>query len=271
MKVLFSFSQKGDSAVNEDVCGFTKDVAWVVDGATDVFKLNTLGKENEVYWYVNELQNKFKKIFNSETSNLIDGIQKSVKELYQELMTVPGLAEIPIYKLPTYTVAAIKINADNIMEYYILGDSSIAYIHDGKHYLLEDTRVSKFSLLNRKKLKEYYAGPKKVNSPLRIFQKTRAKANAKNGYPIGTINGEGLSSGLTGKISLSKGDKVIIFSDGFKDYFSENREAINKFFTADLISAEIDKMYDFLNNIDKFQNNPRPKKIDDASLLLMEI
>ena len=56
-----------------------------------------------------------------------------------------------------------------------------------------------------------------------------------------------------------------------KAYFSENREAINKFFTADLISAEIDKMYDFLNNIDKFQNNPRPKKIDDASLLLMEI
>ena len=55
MKVLLSFSQKGDGAVNEDVCGFTEDSAWVIDGATDVFNINALGKENEVNWYVNEL------------------------------------------------------------------------------------------------------------------------------------------------------------------------------------------------------------------------
>ncbi|SDH26727.1 Protein phosphatase 2C [Prevotella communis] len=270
MKVLYSFNQKGDGIANEDICGFTKDAAWVIDGATDVFNLNALGKNNEVNWYVNELHKLLYRNFTSEKIKIVDGIQKSVKELYLRLKSIPNLSEVPTYKLPTYTIAAIGIG-NNIMDYYVLGDSSIAYLHDKEVHLLTDTRVSKFSIINRQKLKDFRINYDDMVPPLSLFQETRMKANAKDGYPIGTIDGEGLSFGISGTIYLSKGDKILLYTDGFKDYFKKNEGVIKKFFTENAIKEEIAKMYEFLKNPEEYKKNPRPKMIDDASLLLISI
>lgn len=271
MKVLFSFNQKGDGVVNEDVCGFTRDAAWIIDGATDVFNTNALGKENEVNWYVNELHKLLLQNFTCETNEISDNIQKSVRELYQQLVLIPKLSEVPVYKLPTFTIASIRIGANNIMHYYILGDSSIAYIHDEEVHTLTDTRVSRFSRINRQKLRKLQIDSGNVTPPLSLFQETRMKANAIDGYPIGTIDGDGLDLGITGSICLSKGDRIIIYSDGFKDYFRENKGVIREFFTEVTINNEIAKMYEYLRNPEEFRKRPRPKMIDDASLLLIEI
>ena len=272
MKVLFSFNQKGDGVVNEDVCGFTKDAAWVIDGATDVFNTNDIDKKHEVHWYVNELN---KLLFHNfsceETDGISDNLQKSVRELYQQLILIPKLSEVPVYKLPTFTIALIRIGANNIMHYYILGDSSIVYTHGEQFHLLADTRVSVFSRINRQKLKKHQNNSANVTPPLSLFQETRMKANAIDGYPIGTIDGEGLNFGISGTICLSQGDRIILYSDGFKDYLSENKGAIQNFFTEDAINNEITKMYEYLRNTEEFRKKPRPKLIDDATLLLIEI
>ena len=42
MKNIFIFQEKGEGFVNEDVCGYIGQFAWVIDGATDVFKRNRL-------------------------------------------------------------------------------------------------------------------------------------------------------------------------------------------------------------------------------------
>lgn len=271
MKVLYYFNRKGDGLSNEDVCGFTSDAAWVIDGATDVFKQNAIGKDNEVQWYVRELQRRIYNSFISDEGEILDVMQQSVKGLYNELLDIPGLSSVPIYKLPTFTIASVRIVNDNVLKYYILGDSSIAYYHNKELVVLTDTRLSKYSLINRRKLKENKITSKNISVPFKIFQEIRQKANAPDGYPIGTIDGSGLYKGYSGEVCLSQGDRVIVYSDGFKDFFYEKPQEIYEFFDTETIEKSIERMYVFLSNPEEYDNNPRPKKIDDASLILLEI
>ena len=55
MKIIFNYCKKGDGKINEDVVGSIGNCFWVIDGSTDVFLKHHLQKENEVHWYVQEL------------------------------------------------------------------------------------------------------------------------------------------------------------------------------------------------------------------------
>ena len=271
MRILYSFSQKGDREVNEDVCGFTKNCAWVVDGATDVFKLQTFREKYEVNWYVNELHKKLKNNFCIDNVDIHWIIKQSVKALYDELVSEYSFSSIPVYKLPTFAIAAVRINEDNTMNYYILGDCSIVYVHNHRICSLKDRRLNQFSQINRQKIKDYQKAHGISFPPNHLFQEIRGKANSPDGYPIGSIDGTGLDKGLTGTIELFPDDKVLIYSDGFEDYFISNPDIENRFLREDLLPNEIEKMYDYLKDLNEFLSNPRPRRIDDASLILLSV
>ena len=65
------------------------------------------------------------------------------------------------------------------------------------------------------------------------------KANAENGYPIGMITGRGLEQGITGEVSLSDGDRILIYSDGFLDYMNYDTSALGRFFNQREIEYEL--------------------------------
>lgn len=269
MKLQYIFSRKGDSKANEDICGYANHLAWVIDGATDVFQHKTFGKENEVYWYVNKLQNK---LMHNNIQNMepFEILTLFVKQLYEELSQTYNLKSVSSYILPTFAVAMIAVK-NNTLSYYVIGDCSIAYLHNNSIHYIKDERIEKFSLFNKNKIKTYMNNLNESCPPLTLFQETRRKANSREGYPIGTIDGKGLKNGITGKIKLDKNDKIIIYSDGFTDFISKKPEVILNLFDKRTIEAEIEKMYGFLRDQQEYLANPRAKKIDDCSILLLEV
>lgn len=273
MKVLYEFSRKGDGQANEDICGNCGSVAWVIDGATDVFQKGTFCTKHEVAWYVDQLNEQIIADCSRKSTLAINPnvlIENATLTLYERLQNDYDLHNVEDYMLPTFAVAMFCLK-NNTLCYYMLGDCSISYMHNGEIVSLRDKRIEKFSKNNRKKLKQYLDKTNSRNAPLSLYQETRTKANTGDGYPIGMISGRGLSQGIMGEVNLSKGDKILIYSDGFLDYMNNNEFALSRFFECDKIEDEIAKMHEFLNDSDEYANRPRPKKIDDSTLMLLEV
>lgn len=270
MKVIYQFSKKGAGKANEDILGVVKNYAWVLDGATDVFNNNTFNVEDEVSWYMNLLQQTIAE-YCSKTNNkdLCQVLSESVISLYDRLSLQYNITNVPSYVTPTFAAAMIGA-FENDLYYYILGDCTVAYNHNGMINIIDDKRIKQHSKNNRILIKEYMAENQFAITPIELFRSTRSKANSKGGYPIGTISGEGLTHGITGKVPLNDGDRVLVFSDGILDYVKAKPDSIPKLFH-DNISEEINHLYAFLNDERAFFESPRPKKIDDVSIVLVEV
>ena len=273
MKVLYKFSRKGDGLANEDICGNCNQFAWVIDGATDVFQKGTFYTEDEVAWYVRQLNEQITSVCSTQVTQASDPkalIKRATLALYEHLQNDYDLNNVQDYMLPTFALAMFCLKGKT-MCYYLLGDCTISYMHNGKILSLRDKRIEKFSKDNRKKLKEYLHKTNSTNVPLSLYQETRMKANTEGGYPIGMVSGRGIGKGITGEVSLTKGDKILIYSDGFLDYINNNEFALNGLFDCEKIEEEISRMYEFLNDSNEYANRPRPKKIDDSTLMLLEV
>ncbi len=270
MRVIYQFSKKGDGKTNEDILGTEKRYAWVLDGATDVFDNNTFNVESEVSWYMNMLQQTLIS-YCKRTNNrdLCQVISESVGELYDKLSIKYSLDNVPSYVTPTFAVAMIAVFNCSLY-YYVLGDCSVAYYHNGAIHIVNDKRIKEHSQSNRSLIKEYMAKHNYESTPVELFRSTRSKANAADGYPIGTISGEGLNQGLTGMINLHHRDRVLVYSDGILDYLRNNPQIISAFFEDD-IDQEIKNLYSFLGDDREYYASPRPKKKDDVSIILVEV
>ncbi len=270
MRVIYEFCKQGESVANEDACGYKSFYAWVIDGATDVYNMNTLKKPNEVSWYVKRLNKKLKAEagIRDDTNERI--ISYAIKELYEELNGDGLLESVPDYTLPTFAISMIKVK-NQILNYYLLGDCTIAILHNHKIITLKDERVREYSIYNRKKIKKYIDNHPNENVPKELFQETRKKANREDGYPIGMINGKGITDGILGEIDVFERDRILIYSDGLLDYISAHQNALESFFDEEKIPDELERMYEFLSNNANYSKSPRPKKVDDSTLLLLEV
>ena len=254
---------------NEDTAGHLGSCAWVIDGATDVFSDRKSGNAISVSRYVKLLQT-FIEHHCREERSLEEILRSAVKELYQQLLQEDeSIAKAPEYQLPTFAVAMIRI-LNHSMEYYVLGDCVISYLAGGKISWIRDERISAFSKYNREQMKKNSLDPRNNSSAREIYRNTRRKANAPDGYYIGSMRGSGLQMGLSGSLPLDPGDRVILFSDGFLDYLNDNPEKIRCFFAADSLRREISLVKEYLENDQIYLKELRPKQIDDRSILLLE-
>lgn len=271
MRILFRYCEKGDGAANEDICGNAGQFAWVIDGATDVFGKHCIAEKHEVSMYVNCLTETIAEIANyyrpQQLGNLVEA---AVLSVYNKLNLSEKAAGLPEYMLPTFAIAMVAVDGDNVY-YYVLGDCFISYLSSQGVELITDKRITRFSQHNRCLLKKLHEGNKQVQDATSIYQETRAKANAPDGYPIGSICGSGLQNALSGSIQLGLGQKFIICSDGFLDFFRTNNCDNRKFFSTHSVQREIDAMNVFLSDERQYHNELRPKKIDDRTLVLVEV
>ena len=222
-------------------------------------------------WYVGQLQQELlQTCAASNSDDLKQLLEEAVGALYRHLMDKYDLSDVKDYMLPTYAVAMIAVE-NNKMKYYVLGDCSISYTHEGKMNSIRDERIKDFSADNRKKLKSFIQKTNSTDVPLSLYQETRMKANAENGYPIGMVTGKGLGQGIMGEIDLSHGDRVLIYSDGFLDYMNHDTLSLERFFNPQEIESEITSMYEYLGDTGEYKEKPRPKKMDDSTLLLLEV
>lgn len=272
MKIIFNYCEKGDGKINEDVVGSIGNCFWVIDGATDVFFKHHLQKENEVYWYVQELD-KYLKTKYLEDRSLEFNLKNAVDLLYKNIASnIPS--DVPEYELPTFAIAMIKAEQaldSTKVSYYILGDCSISCIYNNKITTITDRRITEFAKLNREKLKANSLDPRTDKKAQDIYRETRKNANQKNGYPIGSVRGAGIKKGKQGEFFLSKGDKILILSDGFHDYLTSNPSCMKDFLNEQKINKAINEMNSFLQDEKEYKKTMRPKLIDDRSALLLKV
>lgn len=271
MKECLIVCAKGDGLVNEDACGHSGQFAWVIDGATDVFNKNSIYDETEVSTYVAYLNRSLGELANQYQPSQLDQLVKdAVESVYNDLNINDKACQTPEYMLPTFAIALVAADAETLY-YFILGDCFVCYPSEKGFKLITDNRISSFSKHNREILKSYYEKHHQMPSSLAIYQETRCKANAPDGYPIGSVRGGGLSHALTGTFHLSVGKPFIICSDGFLDYFRSNGAKKANFFSMNTIYSEIASMYSYLSDEKQFFTELRPKKLDDHTLMLLEV
>lgn len=259
MKIIYSKLKKGEKDINEDTYGFVSNLAFVIDGATDVFDKKMIRPKAEVKWYVNTLKRELIKVYNKKKS-LTENLKTAVKNVYDKINTNGKLSCVKEYLLPTFSIAMIKVQKGTF-EYYVLGDCYISYKTSDKPVVVKDHRIEKFSSSNRKKV------IKNRTNKLNIYRQTRKLANAKNGYPIGSVRGTSIAKGKKGTID-SKSD-VLLFSDGIIDYLNEDRNRIIDLYEKKNIQKTMNDINSFDNDRVKYLNSGRPKQIDDKVIMLV--
>ena len=268
MKVIFKMCRKGTVIVNEDVCGHAGEYAWVIDGATDVFDVHAMGIEHEVAWYVRRLSGCIRKAC-QQGGSTADVLRRAGKSVF-EGKPVWSLKNYPEYQLPTYAICLVRHSREQL-DYLILGDCCLGVPSGGRLQLLTDTRITAFSMRNRDLLKAYIEQNGIMPEDKVLFQSTRLKANAPDGYPIGSVFGSGISMALTGCVPVPEEHRFLMFSDGLLDYVRYDPESLARFMNQGQIREEITKMYAFLKDNTRFKSSPRPKKVDDCTMMLLEV
>lgn len=269
--ILYENSIKGNEDANEDGYGHVNNYAWVIDGATDVFKRKALGVPHEVSWYIDQLVNKLYKQCQSYCDNIpLDVVLKSaVDSVYNDIYT-PELESIRECELPTFALALVRIS-ESRADYLIMGDCCVSFVKNGNPEILTDQRLTKFSKINRKKLSNYIAINGSAPANMEIFCETRSRANTPDGYPIGSIRGTGIPNAVKGSFKITPGERILMFSDGLLDYIRSDGNRLINFFNEVYINNELDRMYHFLRDEEQYLKSPRPKKVDDCTILLMEV
>ena len=268
MEVLYSYCEKGKGEYNEDVVVANSNIACVVDGATDVFfdKHPELG--NIVSQYVNELVKMIIICFDPDKT-LQDIIKLAIDNVYCQLSSKYRLCDYNEYELPTFSIVCIKENKD-CYEYLVLGDCFLIIKSDRGFKTVEDKRINVFSKHNREEMKRREIDPRVDISSLDIYRSTRKMANRKDGYPIGSVGGIGIKNAVCGIVNKNDVDNLLLFSDGFIDYFKDNKVDFEQLFDAKILENIVDESSNYYENNETYMEQLRPKQIDDRTIILLK-
>lgn len=253
MSVKYMQSIKGTSEENEDAVGYQGNYCWVIDGATALF-------ENPIYppFTVADIAND---LSDTLPENIDDS--KSLSEILHD--TIQTVARYRLHisenttsreqyaKLPTFAIMLIRVAGDTL-EYLSLGDCYLTI--GGK--TVTDKRIEPFAIQNRKRIQQIIDEHGTVTAEERksIFQNTRLKANAPDGYPIGSLDPNSAYGAKTGTISLhNMNATIVLYSDGFVPCYNP-QEPIESSLKSLAYSNYTDKIYG---------------KRDDASVLVVEV
>lgn len=261
---------------NEDTCGGLYNVFWVFDGATPISKNLHFDTQSDATWYVKNFEKELiKVILQSKASSLRELLKESVFQLKNSVeKNYPFFSSLSKTEIPSAAIALVLVN-DQIFEYFILGDCSIAHYNEHKEVeIITDNRVRSFS---EKSLNVYIELKAKGYSEVqskellhRTLLENRKRLNNKDGYPIMTIDGEALNYGIHGLRKINKGDRILIFSDGYERIFNLfNLYDIKTIFENKMALPNSIKQLREIENDDKNKcRYPRIKKSDDASAVL---
>lgn len=196
---------------SEDVSGHIGKMAWVMDGATDVFHENA-----DLYAYMQELNGNMYLVNHDQP--LVDVLSSAIDKTSHIVLPTNKL-----YTLSSFTFTIVRLIKEDTWEYILIGDSFLAYtdIISGKEELITDSR---FSAVSNRSNERIQAG-----IPwLQVVQEERMLMNNQgkefiqflvddgypNGYWIGSADKRGIKHVLSG---IVKAKSLTIYTDGVKD------------------------------------------------------
>lgn len=214
MRVLSSGTYKGSRNYNADIIGLLDEMFYVCDGSTAVFDDYKFFKTGDLLEYMKLLNKNIK----NET-NIKDDLKKAIRLSNEKLV---GIEKYNEYELPTYTIAVVKDLGEKL-EYYILCDTLISVLYkDGHVENIQDRRIDPIKDICRTRRRELLADTslsdeERMELIIENEQITRMKANAENGFPVGSTKEESIDAGYIGTIDKELVDKILICSDGYYD------------------------------------------------------
>lgn len=214
-------SEPGSAVVsNQDRWGYTRDLAWVIDGATNLGS-SLLALDGDDGAWLAEHTHRFLQNWDSSTDvTLQDGLTKLSKSLANDYMRLVQAADVSPPIQPSASLAVIRLTG-NKMEYLLLGDCSITVLDPTEHSftLLTTTDLTRLDQIAIRELAHFtgqglsFSAAKEAISP--TLKRHRRMMNQSGGYWIFGLEPSALGHSLHGHLSVSEGKVFILASDGF--------------------------------------------------------
>jgi serine/threonine protein phosphatase PrpC len=278
LNLVDSISKAGN-IVNEDCISFGSTFGLVLDGATGLRKKIIPDSESDAKWFVENMKNCIVSNIDRNIS-LLEIIEQGIGEMKYKLRSYE-LGIIEEVDKPSASIAMIRQNKDEL-EIFSLGDCTILIITvDEKIIRIYDDSVSKLDNEIITKMiqlsKEESISIERTRSLVENdLIKNRYKKNTENGYWILGFDEEALKNSYYKKWNLENIKSVCLFSDGFADFY-ENMGLADDYidFYKILSKTDVNEIYFRLRREQEedcdCNEHPRLKKMDDASILILDI
>lgn len=255
MEVLYKKSKQGSAKYNEDRYGHTDSIAWVIDGATNIFQTEIFG-DNDTEYITDLMNHSISKVVEqNKDHSLKDIMAKSCSLVEKRIMQeAPEYNELPEYARVSFSITLVK-SIDSKIDYFKLGDCILNPYDCGK---IQDPRLERCQCGDYEKILQNYS------QRLPIFQETRKLLNAKNGYPVGTIDGKGINNAFVGNFEPIK--PFALYTDGFEDLLIKYKMSI-----CDIVDDHslIDEVFHLEERQGFTEKNKVYGKKDDATILIL--
>ena len=196
---------------SEDISGHVRNVAWVMDGATDVFHENT-----DLYVYMQELNANMYQV--NHNQSLIGIISDAIDQTNHLVVPTDKL-----YTLSSFTFTIVRLTDKNTWEYILIGDSWLAYtdIETNNEVVLTDRRFREVSKVSQR-LKRQGVPWIQVVQEERMLMNNQGKEaihflidkGYPDGYWMGSADKRGLQHVLSGTIHAKS---IVLYTDGVED------------------------------------------------------
>jgi hypothetical protein len=190
----------------QDAGGHTDCAAWVIDGATPMWKVSWTDHADDTQWLVQNLSHHFANYIDDPANTIAGAIKLALGDFVPDKFYDQPIAR---HKHPMFTIAVIRHLPEQLPEYYILCDSEILlHQSDGKVKNLTDPGFER--IVSQHKRAKY-----KNSQDYRSHTKTIiARNNSATGYWVGSPDGKGIDHGLTGTVDSGGIETIILTTDG---------------------------------------------------------
>lgn len=268
MKMIYEYSRGCEKHPNEDEYGVKDTVAWVLDGATAVFKNNYISND-DVQWVIQRIN---KNLHECNSSQSLQNIfRDAITAVQIEAFNIaPYIASIPQNKLPTYSICMVQL-IQSKLNYLCLGDCSL-FISAIPNMRVTDRRILPFHYQVNNVKAQFQNDPQKYKKEVyKIVCEMKNYINVEGGYWIGSLSPEITEKCVLGSLDVQQGERILICSDGFRPSLDEanlvdfrERDIFDLFMLKKIIESQVlsEEQYYAQTGIDLS---------DDKTVLLLEV
>lgn len=284
MAKLSSLARISDpsGAINDDRVGHRGNLAWVIDGATDVLEARILPGGSDAAWFAETLSLAFDDLGDTGDRPLTDVLADVTSRLARSFSASALRAPRHIHEHPSAAGILVRLRGD-ALDYLSLADCQLVLRRPSEEPVVLGVDP------------ELEAGDRRTVADMRQFQaetgsrhwrdarahmlprirEKRGRLNQANGYGVFSITVPPPDLIRHGTVAAPKGTRLLLASDGFTrlaDVFARCR-------AADLLGLACEQgltaMLAELRSLEEADGqclaHPRTKPKDDASAILLEI
>lgn len=214
----YQFSLKEE---NEDICFTSESMAWVLDGASGLYKQQITNQKSDAAWFVHQLDSYLKKHL-MDDMDINEIIRNALIEIKERFLCFPNAKSVEDY--PSCAAAILRVRND-VLEYYVMADCELLLKDKNENITkISDYRVSQF---DDKAIQMAIQEAKRTNTsvwechdvmiPMEL--ENRKMKNEKGGYFALSDNPDVCEEALMGSFDINNLTSLCLCSDGFAQYY----------------------------------------------------